>query len=356
MQRDAFNPRPHAHAMTPQLRHDALTSVLQRAPDTLPLHLPPAIIGNDASLIPHLHLIRLDAIVPFSSGNKLYKLAGYLQAAKARGCQQLLSYGGVWSNHIHALALTAQKAGLSSIGIIRGEPTSADNPTLIDAKRAGMTLHFVNRADYRRRHDNDWLTQWQVRYPNALLIPEGGAGELGLSGFKGLAPRIRTAEGNTPAFIACAAGTGTTAAGLVHGMHAEQTLLVMPAVKDPSMPARVAELCQTEAAQSRVQWLPSHKTRFGRLDHDLVDFALRWLDATDTLLDPVYTLKLVYQLLYRARAGDFPRNANVAIVHSGGLQGWRGQLERVEQLAGERARTRIQDALRNAAGVNYPVY
>lgn len=129
----------------------------------------------------HWDVLRLDALHPLVSGNKPFKLSGYLQAAADTGRRGILTFGGAWSNHIHAVAFAARERGLASIGIIRGEPADPLSATLQDAKAAGMQLRFLSRADYRtvRTFGTD---DWQLAYPGFLMVPEGGAGVTGVRG------------------------------------------------------------------------------------------------------------------------------------------------------------------------------
>jgi len=60
-------------------------------------------------------LWRLDALDAAGSGNKLFKLAENFHAARAAGHSRILSFGGAFSNHIHALALSGRAAKRSTI-------------------------------------------------------------------------------------------------------------------------------------------------------------------------------------------------------------------------------------------------
>ena len=110
-----------------------------------------------------LLMARADLIHPLASGNKIYKLLPNIAFAQANGYKEILSFGGAFSNHIHALALMTEKHGLKSVGIIRGEEAYRDNPTLQDAQNAGMHLEFVSRQDYKLRDDEDYLQIVQKR-------------------------------------------------------------------------------------------------------------------------------------------------------------------------------------------------
>ena len=61
-----------------------------------------------------LTMARADLVHPLASGNKIYKLMPNIEYAKANNYTELLSFGGAYSNHIHALALMAKKHGLKS--------------------------------------------------------------------------------------------------------------------------------------------------------------------------------------------------------------------------------------------------
>ena len=94
-----------------------------------------------------VEVLRLDLIHPQISGNKWFKLKNNLAEAKKQfgnSTPVVLTFGGAFSNHIHATAEACSLLGFKSIGIIRGEKESETNFTLSSAKEAGMQLHFVS--------------------------------------------------------------------------------------------------------------------------------------------------------------------------------------------------------------------
>ena len=144
---------------------------------------------------------RLDQLDAAAPGNKLFKLDENLQAARLAGHSRILSFGGAFSNHIHALALSGRAAGFETVGVIRGESSAGDNPTLRDAAAAGMQLHFVDRDTYRALtqntphaqnslHGNDLLDDLQQRFGPYYVVPEGGANRLGVLGCRVLGTAI----------------------------------------------------------------------------------------------------------------------------------------------------------------------
>ena len=61
-----------------------------------------------AEFTPKIYFVRLDAIRCGTNdrimGNKIFKLLPSIQRAKENNINRIISFGGPWSNHIHALA------------------------------------------------------------------------------------------------------------------------------------------------------------------------------------------------------------------------------------------------------------
>ena len=104
-----------------------------------------------------LDLLRIDQLDPLISGNKWYKLKYNILRAHQQNKKTIISFGGAWSNHIHALASAGNRLGIKTIGVIRGERSENLSATLVDAQQLGMQLHFVSRADYRCKDEPDFL-------------------------------------------------------------------------------------------------------------------------------------------------------------------------------------------------------
>ena len=168
-----------------------------------------------------LTIKRLDLIHPRISGNKFFKLKYNFFAAQQQGLRQVLTFGGAYSNHIAATAYAAQLVGFQSIGIIRGEELSTQdlNPTLQTAQDFGMQLHFVSRAEYRLRHESEYLQQLQRQYPQAFIIPEGGTNTLAIQGTQEI---LTSEDRENYDVICCAVCTGGTIAGIIKSSSVQQ--------------------------------------------------------------------------------------------------------------------------------------
>ncbi len=291
-----------------------------------------------------LSMTRADLIHPLASGNKIYKLMPNIAFAKVNGYSELLSFGGAFSNHIHALALMAKKYKLKSIGIIRGEEVYRNNPTLQDVEKAGMHLEFVSRQDYKRREDEDYLQVLQRRYPNAMIIPEGGSSQYAIKGCVQLAKEINKIQQHDVITVAC--GTGATVAGLVCGASKKQTVIGYAVLRDDSLQERVEAFIDAEDRCSNN--LKIQSAAFGgyaKFDETLLDFIFDWLEQTGILLDPIYTSKMCMRLMQQIESGEFKAGTSITMIHSGGLQGWRGMKSRVIKLVGDEKWQKIEKYL-----------
>ena len=302
-----------------------------------------ATVAHVAEANINLWLLGTSNVHPLASGNKFYKLHLNLDVARRKGLTRLLSFGGAFSNHIHALALMARDQGFESIGIIRGEPEYANNPTLSDAQKAGMQLEFVSRKQYRLRDNPDFLSVLKKRYPNTFILPEGGSNELAVKGCQLLMQQINEHCPERIDIVAVACGTGGTFAGLVKGLNKSQYALGFSVLRDESLRGRVESYLEnTPSINQSYRIVQADYGGYAKLNVELLDFIMGYLDQTGILLDPIYTSKMCKRLIEMIGQGEIKPQSRVAIVHTGGLQAWRGMKERVVRLKGESFWQRIE--------------
>lgn len=273
-----------------------------------------------------LSVWRLDRLDAAGSGNKLFKLAEHLRAAAAAGQRRVLSFGGAYSNHIHALAAAGAAAGLATVGVIRGEPAAADNPTLRDARAAGMELHFVPRDWYRRHADGHDMPALRERFGDCYVIPEGGAGPAGALGCRVLGEAIG-ARAERPDLVVLPCGTGATLAGLVAGLADACAVLGVAVLKGGDF-LREAVQGQLEAlgAGHRQRWAidtEHHGGGYAKVAPALAEFSAAFSRRTGIPVEPVYTGKMLHALWQDIEQGRFARGTRLLALHTGGLQGAR---------------------------------
>ncbi|MGB0866530.1 MAG: 1-aminocyclopropane-1-carboxylate deaminase/D-cysteine desulfhydrase [Granulosicoccaceae bacterium] len=265
-----------------------------------------------------LSIHRLDQLFPLGSGNKAYKLVGHCHAAQRAGRTHLISFGGAWSNHLHALAYFAHRAQLSCTAIVRGLYVDLDNPMLADARAQGMRVIKVSKQEYSRRRDRHYLKQLMRQYPGAWVIPEGGDDALGRWGVRKLANSLRQSipEGDT---LVVAAGTGATVRSLAQQLGARNRLVAALVVNDAKLAKRLEQLGSVHCP--RFQVVDASGSGYGRISDAQLRHLQRLVVRSGILLDPLYNGKAYAVATELASKGE-----RVHLLHTGGLQGWRGFL------------------------------
>lgn len=259
-------------------------------------------------------VLRLDRLHPVISGNKWFKLKYYLQQAQLSAANPIITFGGAWSNHLVATAFAAREARLDSFGIVRGEKPRALSATLASVARYGMQLEFVSRKDYAGKTSAHFLRQLALRYPGAYIIPEGGAGPLGIRGSEDI---LRMTDTSAYTHILCAIGTGTMFQGLIRASLPGQIVIGVPVLKgvDPSS-------ILTPELFHRARLLEGyHFGGYARHPSELIEFINEFYRETAIPSDIVYTGKLFYALRDCIRRAYFPDSSRILVIHSGGLQG-----------------------------------
>ncbi|AMB87574.1 1-aminocyclopropane-1-carboxylate deaminase [Pseudomonas agarici] len=273
-------------------------------------------------------VLRLDQIDPLISGNKGFKLSHYLAAAHQTGANGLISLGGAHSNHLHALAAAGKRLGFSTVGLLRGHPV--DTPTVSDLSTFGMELHWLGYEGYRQRHAPGFWAPWQARYPGFHAVPEGGGGLAGAQGCAVLPDMV----GEQLAAIGwtdyhgwwLAAGTGTTAAGLVLAEAGQRWVHAALAVPDDHgvAPLIAGILAEAGATNDGYELIDACRGGFAKVDPVLLAFIAESERQSGVPLEPLYTGKALLALQGRVQAGRFEPGTRLVFVHTGGLQGRRG--------------------------------
>ena len=270
--------------------------------------------------------LRLDRTHPFVSGNKWYKLQHHLIAALQQKRSEILSFGGAYSNHLHALAYAAKALQLRVKGVVRGEKPAELSPTLQDCVSWGMELIWMPREEYRRLSAHQNYLEARQRFPEAFVIPEGGEGELGVHGVQELFARLYHEGAMNYDLIVVSVGSGTTIAGVILGVAGRAQVLGYSALKGAfDLEQRVEHAFGAQSVSG--QWQVCHDYHFGgfaKTHPRLLDFISSIHSGSGLLLDPVYTGKSMYGLMEWIKQGRVTPNSRVLFVHTGGLQGWRG--------------------------------
>ncbi len=267
-----------------------------------------------------LWMKRDDLLHRVMSGNKWRKLKYSLDHALSSDADTIISMGGAYSNHLHALAYAGKILGLKTLGFIRGERPETLTPTLYDIQNWGMELKFVSRSDYRLLRQYKGCHDLPGLKPQQYWLPEGGAQALALKGVTELVNEIDAAYD-----ILCApCGTGATLAGIIDAVPDQVSVMGFAALKN-------AEFLQADVEsllpRPCTNWRISHNYHFGgfaKTSVELMAFIADFEHKTKIPLEPVYTGKMMYALYDLIAKRTFKPGQRIIAVHTGGLQGKRG--------------------------------
>lgn len=279
-----------------------------------------------------LYIKREDLLHAYISGNKYRKLKYNLQQASHMNHKTLLTFGGAYSNHIHAAAYAGFRYGFETIGVIRGEQTLPINPTLRDAGRFGMKIHYISRADYRNKHKAEFVESFRSKFGDFYLIPEGGSNSLAVKG----CTEIVNVETKQFDHICCPVGTGGTLAGLVAGMAGQNKIWGFPALKNGAfLSDTITELLYSYDHCTYENWRLITDYHFGgyaKYSVHLIEFINNFKERHKIPLDPIYTGKMLYGIYDLITKSFFKRGERILAIHTGGLQGVNGFNERFGNL------------------------
>lgn len=265
----------------------------------------------------HVSVLRLDKIHSVISGNKWFKLKYYLEEAKTEGKEEILTFGGAYSNHIIATAAAGKLYGLKTTGIIRGEQAEKLSHTLLEAKEYGMELFFITREQYRNKEIPEEIKKAVGKY---YMIPEGGYETLGA---KGASEILNYCSKEFYSHLVCAAGTSTMMAGLIKASSSRQEIIGVAVLKNNvGLKEELNNLLSPLEKNKRSSLINDyHFGGYGKHKPELIDFMNEFYEDTSIPTDFVYTGKLFYGVFDMIKKDLFPAESNILIIHSGGLQG-----------------------------------
>jgi len=277
-------------------------------------------------------------------GNKVRKLEYLVPDALARGCDTLVSIGGVQSNHTRQVAAVAAKLGLKCRLV--QESWVPFNDAVYDrvgnilmSRVMGAEIDMVNEGfdiGIRRSWERA-LADVTARGGKPYAIPAGASDHpLGGLGYAGFADEVRDQErelGFRFDFVVVCSVTGSTQAGMVVGFAADGRARHVIGI-DASGTAE-----KTHAQILRIAKATAEKVGLGKdiAAADVVlnaDYAgpIYGVPSEDTnaairlgarlegmMTDPVYEGKSLQGLIDLTQKGFFPQGSRVLYAHLGGV-------------------------------------
>jgi len=266
-------------------------------------------------------LKRDDMIHPFISGNKWRKLKYNLIKAQQQDKNHLITFGGAWSNHLLATACAAARFGFKSTAFVRGE--DLNNEALFLCRTFGMKMIFTDRESYRDKHI--LFKRYFGNDDSAYFIDEGGAGEEAALGCSEIISELT----DTYDHIFVAAGTGTTAAGIINGVYNQQRqtkVQVVSVLKGDFLGEEIQKLGPLPDQFSL--HTDYHFGGYAKTKPELLEFIQMFASSTGILLDPVYTGKMMFALTDLISKSEFPAGTRILAIHTGGIFALLGMKEK----------------------------
>ncbi|MFP5081939.1 1-aminocyclopropane-1-carboxylate deaminase/D-cysteine desulfhydrase [Pedobacter sp. JCM 36344] len=266
---------------------------------------------------------RDDLIDPFISGNKWRKLKYILKEAEHQDKKHIVTFGGAYSNHLVATAAACSRSRFKSTAFVRGE--SLNNEMLMICRLFGMELIFTDRESYRQK--KTLYEQYFGGDPDTYFVDEGGASYEAILGCAEIIQELPEDIDH----IFCAAGTGTTAAGLLKGIYdagLSTQLHVVPVLKGGGFIGE--EIIKYTGLDTQLTLhLDYHFGGYAKTTSELITFMKAFTAEEGILIDQVYTAKMFYAIDDLVKKGWFKPEEKIVALHTGGLLGLMGIKDKI---------------------------
>jgi 1-aminocyclopropane-1-carboxylate deaminase len=276
-------------------------------------------------------------------GNKTRKLEYLVADALARGCDTLVSIGGVQSNHTRQVAAAAAKTGL---GCVLVQESWVDWPDVVYDRVGNIQLSRIMGADVRLVQagfgigfKESWeqaLADVEAAGGKPYAIPAGASDHpLGGLGFASWAFEVEQQERELGVFfdtIVVCSVTGSTQAGMIAGFagqeHKRRVIGIDGSAKPAETRDQIARIARQTAALIGVgRDLREdeiilddryHAGTYGIPDEGTLE-AIRLAGRLEGVItDPVYEGKSMAGLIDLVTRGEIDRDATVLYAHLGG--------------------------------------
>ncbi len=149
------------------------------------------------------------------TGNKVRKLDFLMADALDHGAQRIITCGGIQSNHCRATAFYAQKLGLKTTLVLKGEKPAVPTGNYLLNMLLGVDIKTITIEAYQ--HVDALMTDLSESYSElCYIIPEGGSNHIGAWGYAKAFSEILQQMPDVETIVV-ATGSGGTHAGLLLG-------------------------------------------------------------------------------------------------------------------------------------------
>ena len=276
------------------------------------------------------------------SGNKVRKLEFAAKEALDRGCNHLITCGGIQSNHARATAAVAAKLGMGCTLVLRGEDKEDREGNLFLETLMGAQVVFVTPEEFENSLDEimeGLKAQIDLDGKKGYILPIGASNGIGSFGYLNAYNEIAAQEkelGFKFDAIVATVGSGGTFAGLYAGNRMDGGMRDVLGINISSTAEyfreRVVELLKEmkgymeipfEIEKEDINIIDGYPGLGYAISRDEELQFIKWLARLEGLvLDPVYTGKAMYGLVQEIKAGNLDKYGNILFIHTGGIFGW----------------------------------
>ena len=269
------------------------------------------------------------------AGNKWRKLAKPLQEFQLNRASHVLSFGGPYSNHLHALGYCCNQLNIKFTAVIRGAylKDQAFNRTLQDLNNWNANLVFVDKITYQHKTDENYLATLRKKMSADVIIPEGGSQQDALVGMQAMLDEINMANSSRPFdAILLPVGSGASMAGVIENCSsklAKQIIGIGVLQGEGYLEGLVNQFLNKDTPH--LPWHINHQFHFGGYAKSTVELKTFCKEVNQQQakqdipirIEQVYSGEcfLALKTLIQQRYCD--PNSKILIIHTGGLQGAR---------------------------------
>jgi D-cysteine desulfhydrase len=290
---------------------------------------------------PNIFIKRDDQTGAEVSGNKVRKLEFSVKEAIDRGCDMLITCGGIQSNHARATAAVAAKLGMKSCIVLRGKEESALDGNYFLDKLLGAEVRLISAEAYKESRfeimeaiKDEYIRKGYKPY----IIPEGASNGIGCFGyFKAMEEIIQQEKEMGIHFdmIVSAVGSGGTYAGQFLGnklLNNDADICGINVCDDKEhFKNRIYDIvqesleyldCKLSFSKEEIHIIDGYVGRGYALSRpEELEFIYDLAKLEGVILDPVYTAKAMYGLVEEIEKGNIKNYKNILFIHTGGLFG-----------------------------------
>ncbi|MBZ2174472.1 D-cysteine desulfhydrase family protein [Schnuerera sp. xch1] len=276
------------------------------------------------------------------SGNKVRKLEFSVAEALEKGCDYLITCGGIQSNHCRATAAVAAKLGIGAYLVLRGDEDIQIEGNLFLDKILGADIKFITAEEYRNNRTeimNDIKENLGDEGHDAYIIPEGASNGIGSLGYINAMEEILKQEKELEVkfdAIVSTVGSGGTYSGLYYGNYVNNNTAIIYGINisetKEHFQNQILKLLkeialytnkEIEVKKDEIDIIDGYPGRGYALSRpEEVEFINHLARLEGIILDPVYTGKAMYGLVKEIKKGTFDEHENILFIHTGGLFGW----------------------------------